>query len=395
MISNNFLTACVSPHAYVTNQYDGTINIINVETDTIQTIGGFSNLRVVVISPDGLYAYVGSDDGNIRVIDTRTNTVLPVVILVNQPSALAITRDGAYIYAASNDDTVNVISTATYAQVDSISGDFSNIQDLVATPDGNFIYVTDSGNNNVFVIRISDNTVVDTITGFSEPLGISISPDGAYVYVTNNSNGTLSVIRTSDNTITQVVGGFTNPRYGAVTPDGAFLYVSSLGDNRVVVLRTSDYTEVDSISVVRPVALAVTPDGSAIYIARNQEAILKYRTSDRVLLSTTEGLASPSNISMALTDPPSDHICVFSSRDCRLFQSDVYVEVKWAASAGSPEAYLIFRNRDLTDLIGEVAPNVLHFREHNVKKHHVYTYYVAAQYADGFLSTVGNVEITP
>lgn len=392
LLINKILNAG-TPHAYGINQGDGTVTVIDINHDTIQTISGFyHNLRTGVVTPNGLYVYVGDDDGNLRIIDTSTNSVLPTIIVVDSASSLATSIDGAYVYVASHDNKIRVVSTVTNTVVATVGG-VHTPQDIVVTADNLYAYITNASNNTVSVMRISDNTIIDNIVGFNHPLGISASPDGAYIYVTNIGNGTLSVIRLSDNTIIHVIEGFGSPRYGAPTIDGAFLYVSDLTLNQVRVIQTSDYSTVATIPVVRPSSVAISPDGQYVYVSSNQTSIYKYHIPDNTHLLTIPNLASPSNIAMGLTDPPIGIISGFRAKDRMLLQTNYYNRISWRGTFGNPIAYKIFRDAALTDLAGQVNGNVLEFIDHNRRKNQTYSYYIQAFYEGGYSSPVGQIEV--
>lgn len=59
--------------------------------------------------------------------------------------------------------------------------------------------------------------------------------------------------------------------YGvAVTPDGSKVYVTNLNDNAVSVIDTAMNKVITTISVgPNPLAVAVTPDGSKVYVTNN------------------------------------------------------------------------------------------------------------------------------
>src|ERR1700694_3115987 len=82
------------------------------------------------------------------------------------------------------------------------------IQPLAAaiTPNGAFVYVTNSGwifgSNSVSVIDTASNTVAATIGVGSFPVGVAITPNGAFAYVANYNSNSVSVISTVTNTVT-------------------------------------------------------------------------------------------------------------------------------------------------------------------------------------------------
>src|SRR5712664_2945357 len=125
-------------------------------------------------------------------------------------------------------NSVSVISTANNSVTAVIP---VGVQPLSAaiSPDGKFVYVTNSGwflpNNDVSVISTASNSVVATIPVGQFPIGVAFAPNGQFAYVTNQSSNNLSVINTATNTVVAAVSVGANPTGVAVTPDGSRLYV--------------------------------------------------------------------------------------------------------------------------------------------------------------------------
>ncbi len=65
---------------------------------------------------------------------------------------------------------------------------------MVALPNGEYVYVANTGSNDVSVIRTSDNTVVTTIALGNYPFELVALPNSDYVYVANCNSDTVSVI---------------------------------------------------------------------------------------------------------------------------------------------------------------------------------------------------------
>ena len=66
--------------------------------------------------------------------------------------------------------------------------------DAAVTPNGNFVYVTNSGSNSVSVINTASNSLTATIPVGSYPVGVAITPNGKYIYVANEGSNSVSVI---------------------------------------------------------------------------------------------------------------------------------------------------------------------------------------------------------
>ena len=178
----------------------------------------------------------------------------------------------------------------------------SEPQVAAVTPDScevnSKVYVTNLRSNSVSVIDVKTDRVISTIPVGRNPFAIAITPDCSKAYVGNSGNlfvpgNTVSVIDVKTDTAIDVnpttpetdpitVG--LNPGALAITPDGSKLYVANFGsenvpDNTVSVIdietdRVIDVNpktpELDPITVgLRPGALAMTPDGSRVYVTNS------------------------------------------------------------------------------------------------------------------------------
>jgi YVTN family beta-propeller protein len=252
-------------YVYVTNDDSGTVSVISTATNTVTaTVNVGSEPEGVAVSPSGAYVYVANGDsdagnGSVSVISTATNTVTSIIPnafnLLVDAEYLAVTPDGQYIYASNGNglNTISVISTATNTAVAAIDPQVPGC--LAVTPNGQYVYDADQGitgggritSGFVSVISTANNTIVARVTGFDplgQPFGVAVTPDGNYVYVTNRGENSsvggqnsevpsqdVSVISTATNTVTAniTVGDF--PTGVAVSPNGQYVYVTNIGNN--------------------------------------------------------------------------------------------------------------------------------------------------------------------
>jgi YVTN family beta-propeller protein len=133
-------------------------------------------------------------------------------------------------------------------------------------------YITNSGDNTVSVVDTQANTVTATIPVGTHPYGVAVSSTRAYVV--NSGDGTVSVIDIATNTNIATI----NVDYAgsiAVSPDGSKVYVVSGNTNCplqgylgcVVVIDAATNTVTDQIDCPKCSDVAVSPDGSKVYVS--------------------------------------------------------------------------------------------------------------------------------
>ena len=214
------------------------LNNAVIDTDFTSNTAGF-----VAIGPANTPAagrlYV-SGEGEVSLIATNTNTVLPGTISVGQgPLDLAVSSDGQRVFVANAlDKTVSVINTATNTVIATVPiADPSSlgVTTVAVTPDGELVYVVGVTSNNVWVIDTATNTVSAPISVSNGPIGrVAVSPDGSVVYVTNLGSNTVSAISTVTNTVIKTISVGNGPIGVAVS--SSRLYVTNSGDDTVTVV---------------------------------------------------------------------------------------------------------------------------------------------------------------
>lgn len=208
--------------------------------------------------------------GGINVINTATHATTGIA-LASGPSEMAITPNGQFAYvtelgASGSAGAVAVIATATNTVTANITvGDTP--AGIAVSPDGKSVYVANSHGNSISVIATGANSVVATIPVDAAPVAVAFTLDGSSAWVTNQNSNSVSVIDTATNTVVHTisVGNF-KPHYLVMSPDGAVVFVST-DDGDIYVMRTATRDIVASIPVSgHTTGLAVTPDGSRLYI---------------------------------------------------------------------------------------------------------------------------------
>jgi DNA-binding beta-propeller fold protein YncE len=118
----------------------------------------------------------------------------------------------------------------------------------------------------------------------SNPFALAIDPIGSTAYVANNASGTVTPVTVSTTstqaTLCMPIGNCsgggdpsTAPEAVAVTPGGTAAYVANSGENSVSVVSITNGTakvvnpQISSSSLTFPDAIAITPDGKTAWVA--------------------------------------------------------------------------------------------------------------------------------
>ncbi|MCK5117634.1 MAG: YncE family protein [Candidatus Aegiribacteria sp.] len=197
----------------------------------------------------------------------------------------------------SNEVTVNTMSYIPYIVTETLDVG-SNPWGICSLPTSDFVYVTNSGDNSVSIIRTSDNSVTAAVTVGDTPYGICALPSGEYVYVTNWGSDDVSVIRTSDNTVVTTVEVGSRPLGICTLPSGGYVYVTNRYDNNVYVIRTSDNSVVAIVEVgTNPYQICSLPSGEYVYVTNNySNSVSVIRTSDNSVVNTVDMNSPPTGI---------------------------------------------------------------------------------------------------
>ncbi len=194
------------------------------------------------ITPDGTEVwFVGAVGDGAVVIDRATNTITHRIGTGEYPTSIAFTNDGALALVSCRDtENVTIIDTGSYTVVgslqlptgydggnialDPVSGLFylvdwydntlfeiaadgsailrqldvgSSLWQLVVSPDGQVVYVTDRGTDMVRIIDRATLTQVGTVAVGDDPWGIDVTADGGKLVVTCEDSHNVYIIDTA------------------------------------------------------------------------------------------------------------------------------------------------------------------------------------------------------
>jgi len=141
---------------------------------------------------------------------------------------------------------------------------------LALSADGSRVYA--AANSQLSVISTANDRVVATITTQPYPTGLAVDPSGARAFLSALFSLQLMVVDTRTTAVTtpiELFAAFNRGGFGriALSPEGGTAYIAN---TRNEVLAVVDTTRPETTSLpmdMRPVDIAVAPDGRSVYVA--------------------------------------------------------------------------------------------------------------------------------
>lgn len=222
------------------------------------TLGSTDYPSKAVISPDGLFLYVTLfiTPGHVSWIPRDNTTGLltstgagSVSIGTVGTTTIAMSSDGSVVYGGNYDNVNGGIYTLSRNSSTGAVGLFGapiiTIKDLngmVISRDGNFLYASDAFNNQLWqfardnlgqLTALTPNTISN---GINYPAGLAISHDDYFLYATSELSNqiyqyqrNLSTGQLTGLSPTYVADGSTYPLSVTISADDAFVYAADFG----------------------------------------------------------------------------------------------------------------------------------------------------------------------
>jgi len=302
----------------------------------------------------------------------------PLTTGINGPADLAVSPDGHHFYAISYDDN----ALKVYKRLESSGGlefvmsyghaDLSAPSGVVISPDGNQVFLTSYNHDALLILdrdpstgMVSTEAVIKqddvvscntppfylcTVEGLDGASGLAVSPDGENIFVAATNEGALSVFHRSvpTGTVSYLqdfqesdlgVTGLAGALDVAVSPNGYSIYVVSSpsttqgAGGAVALFRrlvpgggltfVEAYKDGGELLLDRPVDVAVSPNGSQVYVVSFYDDTLMIfdRSSTNGTLTVAQSLTNGGEIdgldgaAGVATSPDGSQIYVVGSLD--------------------------------------------------------------------------------
>jgi PQQ-dependent catabolism-associated beta-propeller protein len=233
-------------------------------------------------SPSGPLAFVTNErDGTITVIDTGTDRVYSTIKVGGRLRGIRLSPDRTRIWVAISYPTNQTQGEDTIAELD-LNGKMitkyaagTDPENFVVDNHATRLYIANEDAGTASITDVKANRVIASMHVGLEPEGTAMSPDGRWVYITSESSSSVSVIDTqTGNVVKQFLVG-ARPREAVFTSDSARAYVTAENGNVVSVVDTRDHKVIKTIELPRgegttqlkPKGVVVSPDGKRVYVA--------------------------------------------------------------------------------------------------------------------------------
>lgn len=308
--------AAAAPFAYVTNTIDDTYSVIDVATNTVVgdpvPIACDGDPYSIAASPGGTRLYVPCRQGGLVVFEAATGRTLATVRDLGGWD-IAVNPNGREYYLVSGSPRVTVVDARSNAAVGTIAVPYSGITAVLyrlnITSDGSALYTFDVYNGNAHHLDPAARQPVGAPIALGRDFAVqaygtnAISPDDGLFVVTHDSRRNVKVIGTASDSI---VGDFEASPFGinaaAFSPDGQRLYLLT-GGFELLTLDPATYAPIGDPLDLGPgqaLDMAVTPDGSRIYIPNNDngsgDEVVVVDTATNSVLTTVQVGHAPRGI---------------------------------------------------------------------------------------------------
>ena len=295
------------PLAFVTNERDGTITVIDTGTDRVYStvkVGG--RLRGIRLSPDRTRIWVAisyptnQSQGEDKIAELDLNgNIITKYEAGTDPENFVVDNHGTRLYIANEDAGTASITDVKANRVIASMPVGLEPEGAAMSPDGRWVYITSEASSSVSVIDTQTGNVVKQFLVGARPREAVFTADSSRAYVTAENGNVVSVVDTRDHAVIKTIAlprgdgaAQLKPKGVAVSPDGKRVYVATGRGNSVAVIDGEQLTLITLIPVgQRPWGIALTPDGRKLYTANglSNDVSVVDTTSNKVIATVKAG----------------------------------------------------------------------------------------------------------
>jgi PQQ-dependent catabolism-associated beta-propeller protein len=269
---------------YVTNERDGTLQVIDTATDRVITTARIADRpRGLALSPDGKRLYLAvswwrdgrrarTNQERILALDAHTLKAVREYPAGTDPECVAVSPDGKRLYLSNEDaGTASIVDTGSGRNVATLIVG-TEPEGVTASPDGRFVYVTAETSNVISVIDAKQEKTTANILTDARPRAVIFTRDSSKAWATAELAGTVMLIDVKKNRVLKRIRleHADKPVGLALSPDEHRLYVATGRGNAVAVIDTAAQRVLAHVRGGERIwGIAITRDGRKVYAANS------------------------------------------------------------------------------------------------------------------------------
>jgi YVTN family beta-propeller protein len=271
-------TVAAEPLAYVANQGNGTVSVIDtIRDEVVRTVPSQGSLgkkiQAVVGERTGKTLFVVDAAANaLIVVDAVSGRVIRSLDVGRAPEGASMSPSGKTVAVCVEDDNaVALVDVATAAITRKIRTQGKNPEHCVFNDDEKWLLASDENSDEVDIIDIKAGRSVALVHTSGGPRGIAWLPHQLTAYVAQERGGGVDVIDVAKRAIVRSIHTGLRPADVIVGKDGKFAFVSNGGDATVSAIDTASAKVVATMEVgKRPWNMALTAGGKKLYVANGR-----------------------------------------------------------------------------------------------------------------------------
>jgi YVTN family beta-propeller protein len=268
--------------AFVTNSKANLISVIDIFTDKVikqipinQAGGGLKWARSVIANPNRREVYVANYwSGTLSVIDAIEMAERDLIQVGTAPIAIEVSHDGDKLYLLRSPKAGGELVVIDLQSQQKVKNAPIGVELSAIARKGDFLYITDTIKNQVFVVDSQTLSIEDEIPVGAKPIVLAASPNRNFVYVANALDGTVSIVDTVNRRVEETIRVDSQPNGLAVDgsyDDGDLVYVTNSGSRSVSVIDVAKRKVIgDPVTVgTCPIGIAVLSRGDKVYVVNS------------------------------------------------------------------------------------------------------------------------------
>ncbi|HEY0139773.1 MAG TPA: cytochrome D1 domain-containing protein [Thermoanaerobaculia bacterium] len=251
--------------------------------------------------------YVSNErDGTIEVIDTATDRIVATTRVGNRPRGMALAPDGKRLYIAvswwrdgkrprTGNEAIVALDTKTRKVTRAYTAGGTDPECVAITADGRHLYLSNEDAGTASIVDVRSGKHLATLVVGTEPEGVATSPDGRWTYVTTETSNVITVIDAKTHKVAANILVDARPRVAIFTRDAKRAWATAELGGTVMLVDAQKHRVIRRIKLRpndKPVGLALSPDERRLYVATgrgNSVAVIDTATMKVLATIPTEG----------------------------------------------------------------------------------------------------------